>query len=163
MRNYDDYENESNFQKFTHRKKKSHGKGHQSRHGKKGDAFADLYEEDYIPAPKHVNSQTPPKDNTPVTNINPHSTFGSTGEKTEHVFGPNTREIKHVKIDYDGVADIQKVDNSKDGVVTYGIKFVFKGKKGLFRIIWFNSNSRMRDSVYNTEYAFWKNLNKEGK
>ena len=87
-------------------------------------------------------------------NSSPVPTF--TPQKVEHQFGDNTHEIKGVKIDFDGVADIQKIDNVKDGRKTYGIKFLFKGKKGLFRIIWFNSNIVVRDATFETEYAFWK-------
>ena len=135
----DDYEGE-NFEKFTHRKNKGHKKGHQSR-AKKSEKYAwgDIVEKTYDP------EATVPQPS-------------ETEQNPTHQFGEHTHEIKGVKIDFDGVADIQKVDNEKDGTMTYGIKFLFKGKKGLFRIIWFNTNLRARDATYNTEYAFWLSI-----
>ena len=152
MARYNDYENESSFEKFTHHKKKKFGKGHQSKHGSKYDVYESIYEDTpYEEAPMFKPAFV---NNPPVKSV------ATTPASSERVYGPNTREIKSVKIDYDGVADIQKIDNPKDGVTTYGIKYIFTGKKGLFRIIWFNVNSRLRDSVYNTEYNFWLSLKK---
>lgn len=79
-------------------------------------------------------------------------------EKKKIAMGPNTHTIKGSEIDFDGVVDIQKVQNSYNGKETFGIKFMFKSKNGAFRVVWFNQNSRERDSVYNTEFAFWKKL-----
>lgn len=146
---YDDYEG-SSFEKFTHRKPKNRKKGHQSR-SKNSEKYqwarlVDNTEDD-------INEITIPV-STPTT------TLTTTPPKTEHQFGEHTHEIKGVKIDFDGVADIQKVDNIRDNVVTYGIKFLFKGKKGLYRIIWYNTNMRARDAAYNTEYGFWLTINK---
>lgn len=74
--------------------------------------------------------------------------------------GVNVHTIKNVQIDFDGVADIQKIESVYNNKNTYGIKFVFKSKNNTFRTIWFNQNIRERDSVYNTEFAYWKNLSK---
>ena len=75
-----------------------------------------------------------------------------------HTFGPNTRTIKSVQIDMDGVASMEKIENEKNGMMTYGIKFIFKGKKELFRIVWFNTNKVVRNATFETEYAFWQGL-----
>lgn len=150
-RHYDDDYEGSSFEKFTHRKSKSHKKGHQSRsanHQQRWDqVINDMEVED-----------------------NPTETFPGSGgvhivpqfipPKSEYKYGSNTREIKGVKIDFDGVADIQKIENIQNNVTTYGIKFIFKGKKGLYRIVWFNTNMRGRDAAYNSEYGFWLTLNK---
>lgn len=146
---YDDeeYYGES-FEKFSHRKTKGHKKGHQSRSSRSEKKTWEKIVELNYDLPE--NTPEPPvflkKEDAP--------------QKNEHQFSDNTHEIKGVKIDFDGVADIQKVDNVKDGRKTYGIKFLFKGKKGLFRIIWFNSDLGKREIVYNTEYSFWLNINK---
>lgn len=160
-RRYDDDYEGSSFEKFTNRKPKKHKKGHQSRSGNSEkrrwselEAMDEVYTGDRfdydITKPNIITSTT--------TTQKPKPT--ETPARTEHQFGENTHEIKGVKIDFDGVADIQKVENAKDGVTTYGIKFLFKGKKGLYRIIWYNTNFRARDTVYNTEYAFWLTIRK---
>jgi len=145
----EDYEGEK-FVKFTHRKSKGHKKGHQSKSDnseRKRWAFIMENEDLETDAP----SPTQLISNTPV-NVYP--------PRVEHQFSNNTHEIKGVKIDFDGVDNIQKVDNIKDGRKTYGIKFFFKGKKGLFRIIWFNSDMVSRNTSFDTEYAFWLQVRK---
>lgn len=147
-RHYDDDYESSSFEKFTHRKSKSHKKGHQSR-GMNSEKvrWQKIMEEDNEELVETVMSvPTTPTVTEPTRN--------------PHQFGNNTHEIKGVKIDFDGVADIQKIENIKDNATTYGIKFLFKGKKGLYRIIWFNTNMRARDAAYNTEYGFWLTINK---
>lgn len=68
------------------------------------------------------------------------------------------RTIKNVQIDFNGVLEMQKVQNNHNGNETYGIKFLFKSKNNTFRIIWFNQNVRERDAVFNTEFGFWKSI-----
>ena len=149
----EDYEGEK-FEKFTHRKNKGHKKGHQSRSANSERKTWEMI----IEKSDEVLESTP--ETRPVFKpaAVPNSVSDMNLPKAEHQFGKNTHEIKGVKIDFDGVADIQKIDNVKDGRRTYGIKFLFKGKKGLFRIIWFNSDITNRDVVYNTEYSFWLNI-----
>ncbi len=147
-RRYDDEYEGSSFEKFTHRKSKGHKKGHQSRSGNsqqhRWDQILSEVEDDTV--------------YESVPNISIPNTI--TLIKTEHQFGSNTHDIKGVKIDFDGVADIQKIDNVKNNITTYGIKFFFKGKKGLYRIIWYNTNMRARDAAFNAEYGFWLTINK---
>lgn len=69
--------------------------------------------------------------------------------------GPNTHTIKGNIIDFDRVANVEKVENERNGRLTYGIKFLFQGKKGSFRIAWFNQNIKERDRVFENEYNFW--------
>ena len=77
-------------------------------------------------------------------------------------FGPNTHEIKTVKIDFDRVANIELVEGEHNGYQTFGIKFYFMGNKGLYRIIWFGRNLFDRDRVYAIEYKFWRSLAQGG-
>ena len=148
---YDDEEYYGgSFEKFTRRKPKNHKKGHQSRSSNSEKKTWELIIE-------KTNEEAEPVPEVRL-NFNPAPVPTFTPQKIEHQFGENTHEIKGVKIDFDGVADIQKIDNVKDGRKTYGIKFFFKGKKGLFRIIWFNSNIVIRDATFDSEYAFWKKL-----
>lgn len=150
-RRYDDDFEGNSFEKFTKRHSKKHKKGHQSRSsGSERYGWAQLMEqdeyiEDYPMADLDFKPQQP-------------KTVITYPKKAEHQFSDNTHEIKGVKIDFNGVADIQKIENLKDGATTYGIKFIFTGVKGLYRTIWFNTNFRARDSVFNAEYAYWLSL-----
>lgn len=138
---YDDEEYYGGFEKFSHRKSKSHKKGHQCRsNNSEKKKWAFLNEDD-------GDNEAPVY---PQVSVAP-----SPAPKAEHQFSEHTHEIKGVKIDFTGVADIQKIENVKDGRKTYGIKFLFKGTKGLFRIIWFNIDMVSRNTTYDTEYAFW--------
>lgn len=74
----------------------------------------------------------------------------------DHIFGPNTIELNHVKIDFDGVAQITPIESYHNGYQTYGIKFLFKGKKGFYKIIWYESDKAKRDSdcmIAQTKYV----------
>lgn len=155
---YDDYEGAS-FQKIHSKGKKPKFKGHQSRHNNSEKArWAAIVEEDSydieetVYTPRYQQPQPafrqPPRESTPVV-----------PEKREFQFGVNTHEIKGVKIDFDGVQAIERIENVKDGIKTFGIKFLFKGNKGLFRTIWFNKNQYERDKIYAAEYSFWIKLN----
>ena len=79
--------------------------------------------------------------------------------KPAPTFGVNSHEVKGNMIDFDRVENIEKVENEHNGHLTYGVKFLFTGKKGSSRVVWFNQNVRERDAIYNKEYGFWKNLN----
>lgn len=78
------------------------------------------------------------------------------GEK-KFVPGPNTQTIRNYQIDFDRVFDITKTEGEYNGRKNFGVKFEFKGTKGLFRIIWFHSQTD-RDSLYNEKYTFWTSL-----
>jgi len=80
-------------------------------------------------------------------------------QKPQQRSGVNVHTIKNVQIDFDGVKSIEKIQNTYNNKETYGIKFNFKSKNNTFRVIWFNQNVRERDSVYNTEFAFWSSIN----
>lgn len=139
-------------------------KGHQKKHGAKQemwDEFLQEREEEKIvfipPKPKKENKNyvnfSEKKDKKPFKKE--EKSTQQTTEKKEFTWGPNTREIKGNKIDFDRVDKIEKIENDFNGKKTFGIKFSFSGKKGLSKTVWFNQNVRERDSIYNTEYAFW--------
>ena len=162
-RKYDDYYDDdygSSFQKFPSKHKKPKRKGHQSRGQNSIKAqWIKQQENDEellfdFPTTPTVTTTVKPKPQPQAT------TASTTPPKGQFQFGPNTREIKTIKIDMDGVESIEQIENIKDGRKTYGIRFNFKGNKGLFRIIWFNQNQYERDKVYATEYAFWLKLKK---
>lgn len=66
--------------------------------------------------------------------------------------------IRNVVIDFDRLANIEPVETEYEGKKTYGIKFVFAGRKQLFRTIWFNINKKERDQLYEEKYAYWRSL-----
>lgn len=88
----------------------------------------------------------------PPTGTETSSTTAGTGLPP---MGPNTHTIRGNMIDFDRVAAIEKVESEYNGRQTYGIKFLFVGNRGTFRVAWFNQNVRERDNVFNNEYAFW--------
>ena len=96
------------------------------------------------PAPKKMTPSQPPVDPQ-----QPTKAFSGI------VFGPNTHTIKGNQIDFDRVVSIEKVENTHNDRLTFGIKFTFVGKKGASRIAWFNQNVRERDAAFDAEYAFW--------
>lgn len=178
--NYEDYDDDrfydddtKSFQKMKSKAPKKKFKGHQSKHGKsESDLWASIEPVDpifedptplkktYVPRQndyKKPASNNYQKGNVATTPKNIPADTQAPGA-VKHEFGPNTREIKGNKIDMDGVLDIVKVENLRDGVMTYGIKFCFKGKKGLSRTVWFNINERARNITFDTEYAFWQSV-----
>lgn len=142
--------------------KNKHGKGHQSRSGKGGqwDNFDtdDSYEAPVpqpryypepavvTPAPRTRTNGRPPVIKDPVTPI-------ATATPESPV-----QEIKGVQIDFQRLSDIQKVSQEHNGGMTFGIKFCFKGKKGLFRVIWFNKFERSRDASFNQYDKLWHDI-----
>lgn len=124
-------------------KERSHGKGHQSRFGKRDDFWNSVTDdsedfENFIPYNFEKKSQPVPK-----KDIAPNQYI---------------KDIKGNQIDFARLADIQKVDNTYNGQMTYGIKFVFKGKKGFFKTIWYNRNVNLRDEEYNSYTAYWQEV-----
>ena len=151
MKYYDDDYDSSSFEKFTHRKTKKKRKGHQSRSLNSNKRRWDEVESEELIDIEPIN----------IPSVTPQQTVTDKPQQASgYQFGDNTHEIKGIKIDFDGVSDIQKTENIKDGKTTFGIKFLFKSKKGLYRIIWYGTNLRARDASYNNEFAFWLSLRK---
>lgn len=69
------------------------------------------------------------------------------------------RVIKGNSIDLNKVFDIEKIEREHNGKITYGIKFIFKGKNKYYRIVWFNENIKQRDKVYEQEKQIWQEKN----
>lgn len=109
----------------------------------------------------------PVKPATPTAGINKPTgstapaTTSPTGAKT-FTPGPNTHTITlgrfQCQIDFDRVYSITKVEeNSPEGKTRYGVKFEFKGTKGLSRTVWYHSKAD-RDALHDEKYAFWTSL-----
>ena len=162
---YDDYDDidELRYEKIkkgNSKKKKFKGKGHQTKYGRGtrptwDDDWGDIEIPELLDKPKTsvpdiVVTTTPPKKE--VT--------------TPSVFTPNeeyTQEIKGYKIDFSRLSAIEKVDQEHEGKQTYGIRFVFAGKKGLYRIIWYNTNKKLRDKILEEKTAYWQTIFETGK
>jgi hypothetical protein len=78
----------------------------------------------------------------------------------EHRFGPNTLEFKGVKIDFDGVKDILPIESRHNGFQTYGIKFLFLGEKGFYKIVWYETDKTGRDVDAASAMAKMKGMGK---
>jgi len=164
-RNYKDYDedyfDDYNIRKGSRKpyKEKKKYKGHQTKFGRPDRPFWEDNEtlKDYIPTPVVTNTkyrkpaaQPKPKVEVPVVQQQP-KTFTP---------GEHSQEIKGNIIDFDRLEDIQKIEQEHNGFITYGIKFLFKGKKGLFRVIWYNRNQRLRDEVFNEKVNYWQEVQK---
>lgn len=80
-------------------------------------------------------------------------------EKKEKSIPINNKRIRTIKgnsIDLNKVFDIEKIEREHNNKITYGIKFIFKGKNKYYRIVWFNENKQQRDRTYEQEYNIWQ-------
>lgn len=157
---YEDYyEDEGGFVKNrNHRqKKKFKGKGHQSRKSE-SERWREIIE-----ASDRYSSYADEEVDTPAKsyNQNAKSHDQKSGEPRKFVANPDTTQnIKGVDIDFSGVVAMAKEDSDAKGYKTYGIRFTFKGSKGLYRIVWFNKNLYLRDKVYDEKKTYWESLQK---
>lgn len=137
------------------RGKKKHGKGHQRRHGKSESEFweeqMEIEEEIYV-EPVKIPAKT-----TPIVQNSPQNPQKNTQKPLQ--FGPNTRSVNGINIDYDRVVNMEKIESFFKGRQTYGIKYSFR-KAGSQCFVWFNANKKSRDDAYVIEFAFWKGLQK---
>ena len=168
MSNYDYYEDyygdEGGFVKNRNhkQKKKFKGKGHQSRKSE-SERWSEIIEasDDYSfysdegaefsnnAYAKHRNNADAPT----------KSYSQKPSEPKKFVANPDTtKNIKGVDIDFSGVVAMTKEDSDAKGYKTYGIRFTFKGSKGLYRIVWFNKNLYLRDKIFEEKKAYWESL-----
>jgi hypothetical protein len=107
-------------------------------------------EEEEASAPAPVRRYDPyPAQPRPVGEAAPSQGF----VHHDHRFGPNTLEIKGVKIDFDGVQEIIAIQSYYNSQQTFGIKFVFTGTKGFYKTIWYGPDMKTRDADYATATA----------
>ena len=165
MSNYDYYEDyygdEGGFVKNRNhkQKKKFKGKGHQSRKSE-SERWSEIIEanDEYLSYAdtKYRNSVDAP---TKSYGQNNKSYDQRPSEPKKFVANPDTtKNIKGVDIDFSGVVAMAKEDSDAKGYKTYGIRFTFKGSKGLYRIVWFNKNLYLRDKIYDEKKAYWESL-----
>lgn len=173
MSNYDYYDDyygdEGGFVKNRNhkQKKKFKGKGHQSRKSESErwneiiEANDDYYcrsDDSSFGAPSFPERSDTEKYRKPYDrDRKPYDQKPS--EPRKFVANPETtKNIKGVDIDFGGVVSITKEDSEAKGYKTYGIRFTFKGSRGLYRVVWFNKNLYLRDKTYNEEKAYWDSL-----
>ena len=94
----------------------------------------------------------------PYTAQAPVSQNAQVQPKPAFTFGPNTHEIKTIKIDFDRVIGMERVQGEFKGNETFGIVFRFRGSAGSSRTIWFGRNVYERDAVFTAEGRFWASL-----
>lgn len=144
---YDDEYYQGGFQKIKKKnnKNKSKGKGHQNKYGQTKEDFFDnsFWNDIEIIEIKEIQSE--PK----------------VEQKPAIIQGEHCQQVQGYTIDFDRLADIQTIEQEHNGYVTYGIKFLFAGKKGLYRIAWFNRNERLRNAIYEEKIRYWKSLPKK--
>ena len=178
MSNYDYYEDyysdEGGFIKNRnrHKKKKFKGKGHQSRKSESErwreiiDASDDYssYADEKIEFTNNAYIKYRNNEETPTKSYD-HSNKSYNqrpSEPKKFVANPETtKNIKGVDIDFSGVVAMAKEDSDAKGYKTYGIRFTFKGSKGLYRIVWFNKNLYLRDKIFDEKKAYWESLQKD--
>lgn len=160
MRDRHDYEDEYEDYELPY-SSKSKRKGHQSKRGK-SEKWDNVLEMNNIEEVSVFNDDLPSEKRSIKSKEFPNVPAFVTGLSTRPVitYGPNTHTIRNNQIDFDRVLDIQKTEGVYNGHLTFGITFFFKGKKRSSRTVWFSTNERERDSVYNTEVGFWKSLQK---
>ena len=73
-------------------------------------------------------------------------------------YGPNTREINNIKIDYDRVDSVEKLSGTYQGHESFGIKVTFANKNKTYKVIWFGRNEFKRDIIFTEEYNFFLSL-----
>ena len=175
MSNYDYYDDyygdEGGFVKNrNHRqKKKFKGKGHQSRKSE-SERWSEIIEasDEYS---SYADEGAEFSDNahakyrsSAYAPANPHGQSGKShdrkpSEPKKFVANPDTtKNIKGVDIDFGGVVAMAKEDSDAKGYKTYGIRFTFKGSKGLYRVVWFNKNLYLRDKIFDEKKAYWESL-----
>lgn len=90
----------------------------------------------------------------------PNSSPAFVPQHHEHRFGPNTLELNKIKIDFDGVKEVVAIQSYHGGYQTYGLKFVFAGDRGFYKIIWYETNKTGRDVDQASANAKMKELGK---
>ncbi len=170
---YDSYGEEGGFVKNRRHKekKKFKGKGHQSRKSE-SERWAEIIEasdggDEYVPY-KEEKKEFANNAYSKYQKKEGQETRGNYGQKTSEpkkfVANPETtKNIKGVDIDFGGVVAMTKEDSEAKGYKTYGIRFTFKGTKGLYRIVWFNKNVFLRDKIFDEKKAYWDSLQTEAK
>ena len=156
---YDDYgSNGRKGSKKPYKPKKKY-KGHQNKFDKP--SSRSFWEDDeslnnIVPTPYVAHNPT--QTSKPIIQPRPQTEAPIEQQQKTFVPGEHSQEIKGNIIDFDRLNDIQKIEQEHNGAITYGIKFLFKGKKGLFRIVWYNRNQRLRDEVFNEKVAYWQEV-----
>lgn len=169
---YDSYGEEGGFVKNrSHKeKKKFKGKGHQSRKSE-SERWAEIIE-----ANETTDMYTPEYGNDKSFEHNAYLKYQKKdgqepkknyaqkpSEPKKFVANPETtKNIKGVDIDFSGVVAMAKEDSDAKGYKTFGIRFTFKGSKGLYRVVWFNKNAYLRDKIFDEKKAYWDSLQTDG-
>lgn len=113
--------------------------------------FSDLLKDYNIDNSQNKEVSKPQPKESPVVTPPP-------AKKPVEITGEYVKEIKNIKIDFSRLVNIQQVEGEYQGHQTFGIKFYFKGNKGLFRIIWYGRNVFERDHAFTENYEYWRQI-----
>lgn len=74
--------------------------------------------------------------------------------------GPNSREIRGSTIDFARLAGIEPEEgtNPRNGRPSHGVRFLFSGRKGLSRTVWFGWDLAARDACLAESLAYWEEV-----
>ena len=74
--------------------------------------------------------------------------------------GPNSREIRGSTIDFARLAGIEAEEgtNPHNGRPSHGIRFLFTGRKGLSRTVWFGWDLAARDACLAESLSYWEEV-----
>lgn len=153
---FDNYEEDEDYgcgmekEKTHYRPKKSKKNQRDDKKSRHGDVydFADEMnqEENGLENEKEHRQEQPSAFSSPApSTYHPQNTFAGVPQHHEHHFGPNTLEFKGNKIDFDGVQTLFPITGHQGEFQTYGIKFIFVGKGGFYKIVWYGSDKTGRD------------------
>lgn len=149
------------FEKFSNSKKskiKYNKKGSKKRSARENKLWNSILED--VSEEENSKSTYKKKEDISYNTLSSVTEQVATSIKKEHIFSENTREIKGIKIDYNGISSIEKIDSYFNGNNTFGIKFVFKGNKGYGKVIWFNQNKGERERVFIEENNYFSQIKK---
>ena len=161
MTNYLDYEEYDSDDLYSQRVQKirkntnktlttsNRKKGHQSIHNVRVQEDDDLVDLDIPALSDSLNIKKSSETNTAKD---------SNKQVQKFVPGQNSHAIKQIVIDFDRVANIEKVSGEYKGRTTYGIKFIFSNKNASYKVVWFGDKEVERDGIFNREFGYWKNL-----
>jgi hypothetical protein len=163
---YDRQADREDFRRYGKSRHKDSGSSEGHRKHRRGDVQdfmdeIDRQQEEVVEtenAPRHYSPN--PHDPSPIRYGTPNPSPAFVPQHHEHRFGPNTIEFKGVKIDFDGVKDILPIESRHNGFQTYGIKFLFLGEKGFYKIVWYETDKTGRDVDVASAMAKMKGIGK---
>lgn len=147
MKDWEDYEDESFEERRENRSKKP--KKQKNKHGNRGlsQEWLNEQQDDDPQQSEAPNFGHPfrqePKQYQPMA---PAAAGTAQQPHYAHRFSANTLALHGVQIDFDGVDSLLPIQKYYNGSLTYGLKFIFSGNNGFYKIIWYGADLASRDA-----------------